>query len=227
MAENPWNRRFDPGDLVIIVTKFSHGRPMHGIVIREYSPQVNPGYEVMIEGKKKYFPPHLLRVISRASKKGKRKVKRRVLISACVLGKNVRWSGGNKRYDKIKDWADANDIELVPVCPENDLFGTPRAKIRLRQDGEEVRGIMKGKDIFPQLRDHCEKILVKNADAVGFIGIANSPSCGISVGVMNRGSTMKAPMHATAPFPTTEVNSLRTTKGLANFLHRIEKYENR
>ena len=47
---------------------------------------------------------------------------RKVLISACVIGKNVRWSGGNKRYDKIKDWADEHDIKLVPVCPENDLF---------------------------------------------------------------------------------------------------------
>ena len=60
---------------------------------------------------------------------------------------------------------------------------------------------MKGKDIFPQLRDRCEQILLQYADAVGFIGIARSPSCGISVGVKNRGSTMKAPMHASAPFP--------------------------
>ena len=91
---------------------------------------------------------------------------RKVLISACVIGRNVRWSGGNKRYDKIKDWADENDIELIPVCPENDLFGTPRAKIRLRQEGEEVKGIMKDKDIFPQLKDRCEQILLQHADAV-------------------------------------------------------------
>ena len=152
---------------------------------------------------------------------------RKVLISACVIGKNVRWSGGNKRYDKIKDWADEHDIKLVPVCPENDLFGTPRAKIRLRQEGQEVKGIMKGKDIFPQLRDRCEQILLQYADAVGFIGIARSPSCGISVGVKNRGSTMKAPMHASTPFPTTEVNSLRTPQGLELFLRRIEKHESR
>ena len=152
---------------------------------------------------------------------------RKVLISACVIGRNVRWSGGNKRYDKIKDWANENDIELVPVCPENDLFGTPRAKIRLRQEGEEVKGIMKGKDIFPQLRDRCEQILLQYADAVGIIGIARSPSCGISVGVKNRGATMKAPMHASAPFPTTEINSLRTPQGLELFLRRIEKYESR
>lgn len=69
VIESTWGRRFNPGDLVRLITQFKRGRPMHGIVIKECSPQTNPGYEVMVEGKKKYFPPHLLSAISRSKKR--------------------------------------------------------------------------------------------------------------------------------------------------------------
>ena len=57
----------------------------------------------------------------------------KILISACVFGKNVRWNATNRSSDEVKQWADSNGYELVPVCPENELFGTPRKSIRLRQ----------------------------------------------------------------------------------------------
>jgi hypothetical protein len=62
---------------------------------------------------------------------------------------------------------------------------------------------------------------------VGFIGIANSPSCGLSAGVKDRGSTMKAPMHQALKCPTTEISSLKSKKNQETFLRRIRKYENR
>ena len=51
-----------PGDMVLITANFLDDRSNYGIVIRQYSPQVNPGYEVLIGGKKKYFPPHLIKI---------------------------------------------------------------------------------------------------------------------------------------------------------------------
>ena len=65
VEENPWNKRFNPGDLVLLIAQFKDNRPRHGLIIREYSPQVNPGYEILLDGKVKYFPPHLIRVVSR------------------------------------------------------------------------------------------------------------------------------------------------------------------
>jgi|DEB0MinimDraft_12_1074336.scaffolds.fasta_scaffold04618_6 hypothetical protein len=54
-----------PGDMVLITANFLDDRSNYGIVIRQYSPQVNPGYEVLIGGKKKYFPPHLIKIVAR------------------------------------------------------------------------------------------------------------------------------------------------------------------
>ena len=51
---------------MLLIAQFKDNRPRHGLVIREYSPQVNPGYEILLDGKVKYFPPHMIRVVSRA-----------------------------------------------------------------------------------------------------------------------------------------------------------------
>tara|TARA_Y100000591_G_C21641372_1_gene598032 strand:+ start:526 stop:738 length:213 start_codon:yes stop_codon:yes gene_type:complete len=61
--------RPNPGDLVHIIAQFHSDphRPKHALIIREYSPQINPGYEVLLEGKKRYFPPHLIRIVSRGA----------------------------------------------------------------------------------------------------------------------------------------------------------------
>ena len=152
----------------------------------------------------------------------------KVLISACVWGDDVRWNGTNRVYYDLHSWAEEHGIELVPVCPENELFGTPRKPIRLEQVGDDgIAGWMGGKDVYRDLVDKAFEITERHSDAVGFIGIAGSPSCGISVGVKNRGSTMKAPMHMQSMFPTTEVNSLRTEPNRKLFLERIKKYGRR
>lgn len=148
----------------------------------------------------------------------------KILISACVMGSNVRWNGSNKLNHEVLEWADSVGAELVPVCPEASLFGTPRKPIRLRQEGDEVLAMMGKVNVAQQLEEKCQEIVSGHQDVVGFIGIARSPSCGISVGVKGRGSTMKAPMHRLARYPTTEINSLKTPENRAHFLARIEKY---
>jgi hypothetical protein len=41
--------------------------PKHGFVVGICSPQANPGYKVLLQGKIKYFPPHLIEIVSRGS----------------------------------------------------------------------------------------------------------------------------------------------------------------
>ena len=77
----------------------------------------------------------------------------KILISACVFGKNVRWNGTNRTSKEIKEWAADNNFELVPVCPEHELFGTPRASIRLRQKGDEVLAIMGNQNVYSKLSE--------------------------------------------------------------------------
>ena len=151
----------------------------------------------------------------------------KILISACVFGENVRWNGTNRHSEQIKQWATDNGFELVPVCPEHELFGTPRKSIRLRQKDDEVLAIMGKRNVYPELQSKCKELASRFDNVVGFIGIANSPSCGLSVGVKDRGSTMKASMHQFLDCPTTEISSMRSKENQETFLRRIRKYENR
>lgn len=148
----------------------------------------------------------------------------KVLVSSCVYGNSVRWNGSNRYYDEIHAWAKDNDFELVPICPEHELFGTPRKSIRLRQKGDEVLGIMGDQEVFGQIKDKCKEIVSRYEDVVGFIGFSNSPTCGLSAGVKDRGSTIKAPMHQSLGCPTTEASSMNTEANRNRFLTRIRKW---
>ena len=75
----------------------------------------------------------------------------KILVSSCVLGNNVRWNGSNKNSDSLNSWARENSIELVPVCPEDALFGTPRPPIRLIHVEGTTRFKMKDKDVKVEL----------------------------------------------------------------------------
>tara|TARA_Y100001973_G_C5092156_1_gene278084 strand:- start:102 stop:569 length:468 start_codon:yes stop_codon:yes gene_type:complete len=151
----------------------------------------------------------------------------KILISACVYGKSVRWNGDNRYDSEIKQWALDNNFELIPVCPENELFGTPRTPIRLRAVGGEIKAFAGKTEVYSLLKNKSKDIYGRFEDVVGFIGIARSPTCGISAGVKDLGSTIKAPMHQVFDCPTTEINSMRTKRNRQKFLERIKKYESR
>lgn len=150
----------------------------------------------------------------------------KILISACLVGKNVRWNGGNKLNSEIISWAKHNNIQLVPVCPESEILGAPRPPIRLVYEHEEIKAYAKKKNIKAQLDLTCNKIIESQKDAVGFIGISKSPTCGISVGVKNLGRTIKGPMHDIPDFPTVEVSQIKSEKQRNIFLERIKKFVN-
>ena len=151
----------------------------------------------------------------------------KILISACVYGENVRWNGSNRRNEEIYEWAEANGFELVPVCPEHELFGTPRSTIRLRSVDGDIKAFAGKREVYRQLKEKCEEIEKRYDEVVGFIGIARSPTCGLSVGVKDLGRTIKAPMHQSLDCPTTEISSMNTEGNRQIFLERVRKYESR
>ena len=148
----------------------------------------------------------------------------KVLISSCVYGNKVRWNGSNKLHQEIVDWADRVGLELVPVCPEDELFGTPRRPIRLASVEGRTVASMGSDDVYHLLVSKAQEIHSRHPDAVGFIGIAKSPSCGIAVGVRKLGTTIKAPMHAESEVPTVEINQLKTSRDPSLFLDRVVRY---
>ena len=151
----------------------------------------------------------------------------KILISSCVYGNDVRWNGTNRRHQEIHEWAKANGFELVPVCPEDELFGTPRSTIRLRAVDGEIKAFAGKKEIYSQLQEKSQEIASRHSNVVGFIGISRSPTCGLSAGVKDLGRTIKAPMHQSLDCPTTEISSMNTEGNRQIFLERVRKYESR
>ena len=49
-------------------------------------------------------------------------MKEKILVSACLLGINCKYSGGNNYSEEVMEFL--KDYEIIPVCPEQ-LGGLP------------------------------------------------------------------------------------------------------
>jgi len=97
----------------------------------------------------------------------------RVGVSSCLLGEEVRFNGGHKRYRFLTDEL-APYVDWVPYCPEVEIgLGTPREAIRLTAAGRLVN---RGGTL-----DHTAAMtaLPMPAELDGYVFKAKSPSCGI------------------------------------------------
>lgn len=108
----------------------------------------------------------------------------RLGISACLLGRQVRFDGGHKRDAFLVD-ALGRFVEWVPVCPEEEAgFGTPREAMRLVRTGGEIRlvTVRSQRDLTSELRAHAAARLSELAgrDLDGFVLKKDSPSCGLT-----------------------------------------------
>jgi len=101
-------------------------------------------------------------------------VRPRVGASSCLLGEEVRFNGGHKRYRFLTDELGPY-VDWVPYCPEVSIgLGTPREPIRLTADGRLVNR--------SGTADHTEAMAALPLPAGGLDGYvfkAKSPSCGI------------------------------------------------
>jgi uncharacterized protein YbbK (DUF523 family) len=105
--------------------------------------------------------------------------KKKVIISACLLGEYCRYDGKTKADNKIiehfKNW------KIIPFCPEAPLFGTPRERINvLRLDGEKrIVTDETAVDVTQRLKDEIDTFIEKNLDADMVVLKSKSPSCGL------------------------------------------------
>ncbi|MEX1128443.1 MAG: formate dehydrogenase accessory sulfurtransferase FdhD [Vicinamibacterales bacterium] len=106
----------------------------------------------------------------------------RIGISACLLGQQVRYDGGHKRADYLRDLG--ADIEWVPVCPEVEMgLGTPREPMNLVKRDGSLRMIAAetGIDHTETLQQWAARRLeaLASEDLSGYVLKADSPSCGM------------------------------------------------
>ncbi|MCW9046520.1 MAG: DUF523 and DUF1722 domain-containing protein [Gammaproteobacteria bacterium] len=102
-------------------------------------------------------------------------------VSACLLGKEVRFDGGHKKNSFILSSL-SSYINFESVCPEMEAgFGMPRPAMQLRQRGEEVRLVFSKNpenDVTDQLINYSSSKVNKLEHLDGFIFKKDSPSCG-------------------------------------------------
>ncbi len=100
-------------------------------------------------------------------------VRPRVGVSSCLLGEEVRFNGGHKRFRFLTDELDPY-VDWVPYCPEVEIgLGTPREPVRLTTGGRLVNR--------SGTADHTPVMaaLPLPAGVDGYVFKAKSPSCGI------------------------------------------------
>ena len=102
----------------------------------------------------------------------------KVLVSACLLGSNCKYNGGNNRNQKVLDFLRGH--EIVSVCPEVMAgLGTPRTPVEIVNGNVQTK---EGVSVDTQLRAAVAQIL-EEIDALGIdcaVLQSRSPTCGVN-----------------------------------------------
>lgn len=159
----------------------------------------------------------------------------RIGISACLLGKKVRFDGGHKQdaflVHTLGTW-----VEWVPVCPELEAgMGVPRESVRLVERDGEIRLVAprSGTDWTAPMRE----LSARRVAALGEVGLdgfvlkKDSPSCGMERVKVYRDGTMPtkhgvglfaAALSAAFPsLPVEEEGRLNDPRLRDNFVERV------
>ncbi|WP_022754718.1 DUF523 domain-containing protein [Butyrivibrio fibrisolvens] len=103
----------------------------------------------------------------------------KLVISACLLGDNCKYNGGNNYSERLQQFIKDNDATVIKVCPEV-LGGLPTPRV----PSEIVNEIVMNKEgvcVDLEFRTGAEKALkiVSKADPDLVVLQSRSPSCGV------------------------------------------------
>jgi len=105
---------------------------------------------------------------------------KRVAISACLLGRECRYDATNNLDRELLE--SLKDVELIPFCPEDHAFGSPRPTMDLIDDGGELSAISNetGENLSEEIRAYAREFFQKHKSIELYIGKDRSPSCGVA-----------------------------------------------
>ena len=101
----------------------------------------------------------------------------RIAVSACLLGDNCKYNGGNNFSEKVAAFVQGR--EVIPVCPET-LAGLGIPRIPIEICGDRVIS-QTGEDVTEKLQTAIAAILsqIKDEDVECAILKSRSPTCGV------------------------------------------------
>lgn len=101
-----------------------------------------------------------------------------VLVSACLLGENCKYNGGNNYSKELESMLRAKEIHFVAFCAET-AGGLPTPRIPAERVGDRVFN-KNGEDVTAQFMTGAQAALAmaKKHNCKAAILKKNSPSCG-------------------------------------------------
>lgn len=105
--------------------------------------------------------------------------RKKVIISACLLGEYCRYDGKTKKVNEVVEAF--KDYEIIPFCPEAPLFGTPRERINVVEIDGKNRIITDetNKDVTDLLELQINTFIQKYPKVDKIVLKSKSPSCGL------------------------------------------------
>ena len=98
----------------------------------------------------------------------------KIAVSACLLGHNCKYNGGNNRSQKVLDYIEGH--EVIPVCPEvTGGMPVPRVPVELK-NGRAIN--RNGEDVTEFFQKGVKLTMEKMQDIDLAILQPRSPSCG-------------------------------------------------
>jgi uncharacterized protein YbbK (DUF523 family) len=157
-------------------------------------------------------------------------------ISACLLGKLVRYDGGHK-FDRNVTDALGTYFTFVPVCPEVECgLSTPREAMRLEGDPVAPRLVTHHSrvDRTGQMLAFCSTRIPELMDMglCGFVFKERSPSCGLAAPLHSSGTSEKSAVGLFANeivrsfplMPVEEAERLNDPCLRTDFIERVNLY---
>ena len=140
----------------------------------------------------------------------------KVIVSACLLGRNCKYNGGNNLDSQVVKFVEGR--EVIPVCPEVLAgMGIPRTPIEIQN------GIVVDRDgnvVDKAIRTAVEQILeeLKDQDIDCAVLKSRSPTCGVRqvydgsfTGTLVDGAGVLAQALMDAGFPVIDAEELPLT----------------
>jgi uncharacterized protein YbbK (DUF523 family) len=104
---------------------------------------------------------------------------KKVAISACLLGEKCRYDATDNKNEALL--ASLKGCELIPFCPEDHAFGSPRPTMDLIQTREGIKAISNKTqvDLSFAIEGYAKSFFDTHTQIDLFIGKDRSPSCGV------------------------------------------------
>jgi len=106
-------------------------------------------------------------------------MKQVIAVSACLLGDKCRYDASDNRNETLLEIL--KEHRVIPFCPEDYAFGSPRPTMDLvrTKEGDKTISNESGRDLSSPVIAYAKYFFDRHAEITLFIGKDRSPSCGV------------------------------------------------